>query len=258
VFGTSLKHLLRQPRPYWVDDRIIPLSAETSYGIPSTHSSDSLSVWGLLALTLKKAWLWILAAALVLLIGLSRLYLGVHFPHDVLGGWLLGLGALAIFVWSEPRMRPWLVKTTSTVIIGLAFFLSLLIPALGFLVLGLVAASPDPTAWAAFSGEARSLTHYFTLAGAFFGVASGFTLMRIHAPISTKGSWGRKTGRYLVGIVGVFLILQGLDTVFSLMAADETGLGYVLRYLRYAATSFWAMYGAPWIFLRLKLADPAE
>jgi hypothetical protein len=81
--------------------------------------------------------------------------------------------------------------------------------------------------------------------------------MRIYAPITTSGNWIQKAGRYLVGIAGVFLILQGLDTLFSQFAADETSLGYALRYLRYAATSFWAMYGAPWLFLRLKLADPA-
>ncbi len=257
VPGTALKHLLRQPRPYWVDNRIIPLSTETSYGIPSTHASDSLSVWGMLAANLKKNWLWITAAGLVLLIGLSRLYLGVHFPHDVLGGWLLGLGILLLFFWSEKRMRPWLANQASISLIGLALLISILIPALGFLVRGVTAGSPDPSAWAAYAAAARPVTHYFTLAGAFFGAVSGYVLMKKYAPVKTSGSWTRKAGRYLVGIAGVFLILQGLDILFSQIAADETGLGYVLRYLRYGGTTFWAMGGAPWFFLRLKLADRA-
>ena len=59
---------------------------------------------------------------------------------------------------------------------------------------------------------------------------------------------------YLVGILGVFTLLYGLDPLFSLIAADETALGYLLRYIRYGATTFWVMFGAPWVFLKLNLA----
>ena len=47
-WGSTFKQLLHQPRPYWVGD-VKPLLTEISYGIPSTHSSDSLSVWGYLS-----------------------------------------------------------------------------------------------------------------------------------------------------------------------------------------------------------------
>ena len=95
VFGSALKQLLHQPRPYWIGD-VKQMSIELNYGIPSTHASNTLSVWGYLAFQLKKRWLWILAIFLVLLIGISRLYLGVHFPHDVVGGWLIGLLVLIL------------------------------------------------------------------------------------------------------------------------------------------------------------------
>lgn len=52
--------------------------------------------------------------------------------------------------------------------------------------------------------------------------------------------------------------MYGLDILFSLVAADESVFGYLLRYIRYAATTFWVMYGAPWVFLRLKLASEEE
>lgn len=39
---------------------------------------------------------------------------------------------------------------------------------------------------------------------------------------------------------------------------DETILGYLLRYIRYAAVALWATFGAPWLFLRWKLADPEK
>jgi membrane-associated phospholipid phosphatase len=59
--GIFFKQLLHQPRPYWVSD-VQALAQETSYGIPSTHASDSLAVWGYLAYRLNKAWLWVWAS----------------------------------------------------------------------------------------------------------------------------------------------------------------------------------------------------
>jgi len=53
IVGVYFKHLLRQPRPYWVG-KVKNLAEEASYGIPSTHASDSLAVWGFLANNLRK------------------------------------------------------------------------------------------------------------------------------------------------------------------------------------------------------------
>ena len=64
-----------------------------------------------------------------------------------------------------------------------------------------------------------------------------------------------KLGRYLVGIVGVFIAMYGLDELFSLIAVDESVLGYILRYIRYGTVAFWGLFGAPWLFLKLKLAS---
>ena len=95
-FVLGFKQLLHQPRPYWIGD-VKSLAEETSYGIPSSHASDSLAEWGFLAYRLKKDWLWALSIVVVLMIGISRMYLAVHFPTDVLAGWLIGLVVIVIF-----------------------------------------------------------------------------------------------------------------------------------------------------------------
>jgi len=258
ILGVALKQLLHQPRPYWVGEVKLLGGGETSYGIPSTHASDSLSVWGYLASRLKKRWLWITAAALVILISYSRLHLGVHFPHDVLAGWALGLVVLFIFLKYEKNVSAWVKSRSSNNQIGIGFAVSILFVVTGLLVNTLTASSFDPENWAHYSTEARSLTHYFTLAGAFFGALAGYVLMKSGAPFSTTGNWSLKLGRYLVGMVGMLVAMYGLDFVFSLAASDESFLGYVLRYIRYGTTTFWVMYGAPWVFLRLKLVTPPE
>jgi membrane-associated phospholipid phosphatase len=255
--GIAFKQLFRQPRPYWIGG-VKQMGTETSYGIPSTHASDSFAVWGYLAYRLRKAWLWAVTFLLVFLISLSRLYLGVHFPQDVLGGWLLGLVAIILFIIGEKLLLPWLRERSPAGQVGIGFVASIAMILIGWLVITLIASSTDPTAWSQFSTQARSITHYFTLAGSLFGAVAGYVLMLGHARFETKGSWLHYLGRYLVGIVGLVLIYFGLDTLFSLIAADESTLGYMLRYLRYSAVTFWAIFGAPWVFLELKLASKGE
>jgi membrane-associated phospholipid phosphatase len=94
LLGTNLntffKFLFHNPRPFWISDNIVTYSHESSFGFPSGHAQVAASVWGWLAVEVKKRWFTISAIVLIFLIGLSRLYLGVHFLSDVLLGWLLG------------------------------------------------------------------------------------------------------------------------------------------------------------------------
>lgn len=253
IFASAFKQLFHQPRPYWIGD-VRGMGVEESYGIPSSHASDSLSVWSYLAIKLRKAWLWITAVTLIFFIAFSRLYLGVHFPHDILFGWVIGLTVLIIFVRKEEKFSNWINTRGISYQVGFSFVISLLFIAIGYIVKALIAGSSDPSAWSQLSTEARSLTHYFTLAGAFFGAGAGYAYMKLLAPFKVAGSGLQRAGRYLVGIIGVFAILYGLDPLFSLIAADETALGYLLRYIRYGATTFWVMLGAPWVFIKLNLA----
>jgi hypothetical protein len=56
-------------------------------------------------------------------------------------------------------------------------------------------------------------------------------------------------------MLGVGLFYLGLDALFGLIAPDETTIGYALRYIRYASVTFWMTFGAPYVFLKIKLAE---
>lgn len=255
-FGMAFKQLLHQPRPYWIGG-VKQMGTETSYGIPSTHASDSLAVWGYLAYRLSKGWLWVVSCVVIFMIGLSRLYLGVHFPTDVLGGWLLGLIMIAVFLIGERLLLPWLKKQSHATLIGLGFGLSIVMILAGQLILALIASSPDAASWAQFSTEARTPDAYYTLGGALFGAVAGFILMLGHARFQVKSTWWQRIASYLLGIVGVLLVYYGLDVLFGLIAADESALGYLLRYIRYGTVSLWVTFGAPWVFIKVRLAESA-
>ncbi|MCB0213838.1 MAG: phosphatase PAP2 family protein [Anaerolineae bacterium] len=253
--GIFFKQLLHQPRPYWVSDQVQLLSTDKTYGIPSTHASDSLAVWGYLAYQMRRGGFWIAITVLVFLIGLSRLYLGVHFPHDVLFGWIVGAVVLLLFITAEQRLTPWLQTQSAGTVIGLGFGVSMVIVLLGLLSGAIISGSPDPADWASFAVHSRSPAGFFTLGGGLFGSVTGFVLMQQYARFRTDGTWMQRAGRFLLGIIGVFLCWQGLSILFDFIAVDETALGYILRYIRYAVTTFWAIFGAPWVFLRVKLAE---
>lgn len=100
LLNSLLKLLFARPRP----NVFPPLTTETSYSFPSGHAMSAVAVYGLLALLLwrrgKRGWA-VLAGCWVPLVALSRVYLGVHYPGDVLASLALGIIWL-IIVWFTP------------------------------------------------------------------------------------------------------------------------------------------------------------
>ena len=89
--SSGLKLLFARQRPAMVPH----LDAVTSLSYPSGHASHNLALWMMIALLLAPGRRWAIPGAIMiaLMIGLSRIVLGVHWPTDVLGGLMLGGGA---------------------------------------------------------------------------------------------------------------------------------------------------------------------
>lgn len=110
VLSSGMKLGFRRDRPFFPD----PLATEHTYSFPSGHALVSLAVYGALALVLarelssngRRALLFAGVALLVLAIGFSRLYLGVHYLSDVLAGYAAGIAWLSLlYVALEVRTR---------------------------------------------------------------------------------------------------------------------------------------------------------
>jgi membrane-associated phospholipid phosphatase len=115
VLSTAMKLGFRRDRPFFPD----PLATESTFSFPSGHALVSLAVYGSIALVLarrlstraSRAFLLGMTALLVIAIGFSRLYLGVHFLSDVLAGYAAGVAWLAVlYVALELRSRRRLVR----------------------------------------------------------------------------------------------------------------------------------------------------
>lgn len=106
-----VKPIVERARP----DVVWHLITENGYSFPSGHSITSFAVYGLLFILIlryvedkqKKIGLAIVCGALTFLVGLSRIYVGVHYPTDVLAGWCFALaciaGALMIIDWMNAK-----------------------------------------------------------------------------------------------------------------------------------------------------------
>ena len=103
-----LKHLVSRPRPWLTVEGLVPLIAEHDpNSFPSGHTSASFAAASAWWRTLPRRWMRAAAVALAALMGLSRLYVGVHFPSDVAAGVLVGLlcGWLAWRLWTAWEAR---------------------------------------------------------------------------------------------------------------------------------------------------------
>jgi membrane-associated phospholipid phosphatase len=253
-----LKLLFAGPRPYWVSKDVIPFAAESSFGVPSGHAQNAVGVWGILAAGLRKRWAWIVAIALVFFIGFSRWYLGVHFPHDVLVGWLIGGVLLWLFIRFWNPVTVWLKQKTPGTQVLIAFVVSIVFIALGAISVGRLEGYTFPAEWRDNALQASdelpapvSMEGSLTSAGTFFGLAAGVAWMAARGGFQADGPIGKRALRFVIGLVGILILWRGLGLVFP----DNADLiSHIFRYLRYTLVGFWVSGGAPWLFFRIKLA----
>jgi membrane-associated phospholipid phosphatase len=257
-----LKLAFHGPRPYWYSVQVRAFSTESTFGMPSGHAQNAASVWGLLAVMVRRRWVWAVALALIVTIGLSRIYLGVHFPSDVLVGWLIGAALVFTYTRWEPATTTWMLGRSLSRQFGLALIVSVALVALGLAVLPLLGDWQMPEAWARNAAAAgtppqapRSPNDVISTAGALLGLASGASWLYSRGWFSAGGPTWKRLARYPLGVIGVVVLWYGLG---ELLPRGETLLGYSLRYLRYALVGFWVADGAPELFIRLRLAERAR
>lgn len=231
VVNSAAKGLIDHPRPCDLDPEVKLHDYTGRHGLPSGHSQAAVVLWGAVASYARKRWAWIVAILLMVLIGFSRIYLGVHFPTDVLGGWTLGVILLAVYIFLVPRIEAWLTSTG--------------------LVVRLALVAVIPLAIAVIYPSDDSLSAM----GVFFGAGVGFVLTAQWVHFSAAGPLWQRVVRLLLGAAVLLALRFGLKAVFP----DKGEALYALmRFVRYLVVGLWAGLGAPWTFLKLRLASSSE
>jgi membrane-associated phospholipid phosphatase len=256
-----LKLLFAAPRPYWLSGQVKTLLYESSFGIPYGHAQDAVALWGIMAAGLKKRWAWPLAFVIAFFVGFSRLYLGVHFVHDVIAGWLIGFVILLAFLKFSDPVAAWLKTRTLVQQIILAFVISLVMVGVGAWSTARLDGYVFPVEWTDNALRAGplpdpvSMEGIITSAGSLFGLAAGTASMVSGGGYQASGPLEKRAFRYVIGLVGIMVLWIGLGQIFP---RGETVLPLILRYIRYSLVGLWVMAGAPWLFFHFKLADPPK
>lgn len=251
--NSLLKHAFRGPRPYWLDSDLTLLEA-ADYGVPSGHAQFTGVIYPFLAFWIRRRWFTIFTVFLVIVMGLSRIYLGVHFVHDVLVGFILAGLILGGYALWQQRFAAQLDKR----ILGQKLLIVLAVPtifAVIYIIVRLIIGEPDMSVpWRSFipaaeqEGVETMVTALATLTG--FGIGALFEASRVR--FRATGPIWQRIVRYVVGMLVTLTIWYGLREIFP---EDPLWLGLSLRFVRYLLTLLWVAYYAPLVFVRLKLAD---
>jgi membrane-associated phospholipid phosphatase len=237
--NSAVKYLFAIPRP---SDPRIQMKAprpETSPSFPSGHAQNAVVNWGYAALWVRRWWFTLLAAIVIVCISLSRPLLGVHFPQDIIGGWIIGLVLLAAFAWASPPVGRWAARQHAVVQVVLAVGAPLI----------LVFLHPADTA-GAYPAEGA-----VTPAAAMAGLGVGVIMERAWVRFRVEGALWRRIVRFLAGMVVVGILYAGPKLL--LPEGMASGVDAAVRFVRYALLGCAVAFVCPWLFVRLRLAEGA-
>ncbi|MEM7029249.1 MAG: phosphatase PAP2 family protein [Chloroflexota bacterium] len=237
VVVEGLKVIIAQPRPYFFNEAVQPWRDSRGFGMPSGHAMGAMSLWGTLALNLRRYW-FAIAAILIVLIGLSRIYFGVHSLPQVSIGWAMGV----VLVWGLYRLEApvvrWLRKQTLAIHLGLVVVVAVALFGYRILVVDQLGAKfVVPEQWteryhqaqiyeASLDGETpeqlQNLPLFYVFGadqiGAFIGMMV-FGIFVLHRGGFEHKVWPERMLNVFLGLIviaGLIPILQRAEPIYAL------------------------------------------
>jgi membrane-associated phospholipid phosphatase len=255
------KASFKYPRPFW-SDPFLKLSGATSFSLPSGHAQGTATLFGYLIWYLsvgdnkdnrRTGWRWVAVALLVLLVvlvSLSRVFLGVHYPGDVIWGAAAGVALLALYIWFKPRAMGRLRGLRLGAHVLLAGASALAVVVLGLLALAIPVGNGPMFGGLYNAARSQTLVEIAGLAGMMVGLWIGLVLEARYVRFAVVGPFWQRALRYVLGLASLFIIWIGLQLI---LPAEPAALGLAVQVLRYAVAILWAIWAWPWLFVRIGL-----
>ncbi len=215
VFNQFMKLLFRVPRP-WIRDpnfTILEQAREGAGGFsfPSGHTQTAVGLFGAIAVTTRRRWLCAVSILLAILVGFSRMYIGVHTPADVLAGAaqsvLLLLVLHPLVFKKDGKFIPWLLG--GMILISVLF--------LGY-VEGLSAECFAESDY--YDNVASGIKNAYTLLGCTAGLlAVWFADRKLN--FSTDAVWWAQLLKIGIGLILVLAVKEGLRAPLEALFAGH-------------------------------------
>lgn len=216
VLNSIIKDIFKLKRPIGEEGiRSLRVETATGYSFPSGHSQGAASFYGSIALYFKNRIIYVVAGIIIFLVGLSRLYLGVHYPKDVICGIALGIVITVITykLFNRIQNRMWLYAGTFV----------LFIPALFF----------------------ATSTDFIKAMGTYLGFVLGIYVEKKYIKFKVEGKLVNKILRVVIGI----LILVIIKTTLKVILPDTN----IFHFIRYAIITFVGLGIYPALFNKIKI-----
>lgn len=213
ALNAGIKEVFKVPRPIGEPGiRSLRVQTATGYSFPSGHTQGASTFWISLMLHVKKRFLYILGIVLILLVGISRLYLGVHRPVDVICGLLLAL----VWVLASNKMFDYAERSGRKQI-----FLAFIIPAV--LVMFFI-----------------KNADYYKAVGMLLGFYAGYIIEPVYIGFDVKATLVQNILKMIIGVGGILIVRVLLKMVLPSSIISD--------FIRYMLMGLWATIAAPYIF----------
>ncbi|MFD0905678.1 phosphatase PAP2 family protein [Actinomadura sediminis] len=252
TLNTLLKLVFHDPRPFWTDPSVEALAAHSSFGMPSGHAQNGIVAWGFLASQARRPVPWAGAVVMIVLIGVSRVYLGVHSVWQVLAGWAIGGALLLLALTAGPAVVAWWGRQRLPLQTSLSLGAPLLLLGATWAAFQPIENFRYPAEWrraiieAGGDVEPLSLTQAAMVTGALCGLLAGLSIAARRGLPDPGGTVPRRLARIGVGVAGA-LPLLALNLPFG-------GPDPVRAFAVQALVALWATAGTAEAFGRLGLA----
>lgn len=221
ITSQFLKLCCRIPRPWVRDPEFTIVEAARAdaggYSFPSGHSQSSVGTFGSIAMTTEKKWLRGLCLAVCVLVPMTRMYLGVHTPADV----LVGAGMSVFFLFA---LKPVVYRDNGKHIPAL--FLVMIALGAGFVAYTELYPFPadiDP------HNLQSALKNSYTLMGALLGMTVVYFVDEKKLRFPTDGVWYAQILKVFLGLVLVLAVKEGLRAPLDALFAGHM-MGRAVRY----------------------------
>ena len=235
VCNQFMKLFCRIPRPWVLDPEFTPveqaLEDASGYSFPSGHSQSAVGTFGGIAYTVKNKWIKGICIAIAVLVPLSRMYIGVHTPADVL------VGAAMALVLVIGLRKPVLAQKDKNMKILIAVMLAV---SVGFLLY--VECFSFPADMDAHNLES-GMKNAYTLLGCLVGIAVVYVVDSRYLHFDTSAIWWAQILKILLGLGTVLAIKSGFKAPLEMLLPV-----YPARAVRYFLIVAWAGIGWPSTF----------
>ena len=253
ILNQFLKMCFRVPRP-WVKDpnfTIVESAREgaSGYSFPSGHTQNSVGMLGALGVTTKHLWVKILCVAGVILVPLSRMYLGVHTPQDVLVSMAI---AFVLIVAFDFLLRlnddhPYVIY----IVMG-----TLLLGVIAFMTFLYVFPFPNEVFFEENVGNYESaLKNAYTM----LGCVTGMLLFRFaddkYIKYDTRAAWWVQLFKLGLGLAIVLAVKEGTKPVLDAIFGGHLAARAVRYFLVVCAAGAWTMTFKFWAKLGKKMTE---